>query len=343
MTPSIPDPTAEPAPGTCAAGLVDGLRDSYLDTAPLSPGDVVGLVGPSGPSTEQSVERAVGYLEGWGLRVRVGAHILARDSRADYLAGSDDRRRADLVDAWTDPEVDAVVCVRGGYGAMRLIDGIDWDAMAASTARRDGRPKLLTGSSDITALHEAFRFHLGVAGLFCPMPGNDVFRDSAAIRADVARWLLEPWRGRTIAGPGAEVLVPGSAAGVLRGGNLSLLAAGIGAPEAGARAGERPGDPPEILLLEDVDEELYRLDNLMIQMARSGRLGSAAAVLLGSWHDCAEPDRVRALMSEYLSGLGVPVAWELGFGHDPNALSVPLNVGVALELPRSGSPELRVG
>ncbi|MDN6658864.1 MAG: LD-carboxypeptidase [Acidipropionibacterium jensenii] len=342
-SPTIQEPApatpADPAAPSGRAGRVAGWPQAYLDRPPLQSGDVVQLVDPSGPSSAESVERAVGYLEGWGLSVRVAAHILACDSRADYLAGSDELRRADLVEAWTDPEVDAVVCVRGGYGAMRLLDGIDWARMAAATPRRDGRPKLLTGSSDITALHEAFRFHLGVPSLFCPMPGNDVFRDSAAIRQDVGRWLLEPWRNRQIVGPRAEVLVPGRVCGSFRGGNLSLLAAGIGAPEAVART----GDQPEILFLEDIEEDLYRLDNLMIQMARSGRLAAACGIVLGSWHDCAPPDQVRALMAEYLTGLGVPVLWEQGFGHDPEALSVPLNVTGVLDLAVGREPRLSVG
>jgi len=310
---------------------------AYLDSAPLSPGDVVTLVAPSGPTNEQSIEWAVGYLEGLGLEVRLGANILARDPRARYMGGSDDQRRADLVAAWTDPGTDAVVCARGGYGAMRLIDGIDWQQMAAAARRRDGRPKLLTGSSDITALHEAFRCHLGVPSLFCPMPGNDVFKDSALIQDDVTRWLTQPWRGRRIAGPRAEVMVPGSVHGWFRGGNLSLLAAGIGAREAA------PSAQPEILLLEDVGEEVYRLDNLMIQMARSGRLAGAVAVLLGSWRDCGDPHQIRALMTEYLSGLGVPVAWEVGFGHDRDARSIPLNVPGVVDLPEGGPVTVRVG
>ncbi|MEZ3161206.1 LD-carboxypeptidase [Microbacterium sp. BWT-B31] len=299
--------------------LVAPGRLAYLDSPPLQPGDRVRFVSPSGPGTAESLERAVAYYRAWGLDVVVGDHVLDPHPRAKYLAGGDEERRRDLVDAWGDPDTDAVVCVRGGYGAMRLLDGIDWDLMSAAALRRDGRPKLLTGSSDITALHEAFRAHLDVPTLFCPMAGNDVFRDSAFIRDDVRRWLFEPWRGRDIVGPRTEVLVPGTAAGRFTGGNLSLLAAGIGAPEA--------SDPPEgILFMEDTDEEPYRLDGYLVQLGRAGRLAAASGIVLGSWHKCGEAEAVRALMDEMLPGLGVPVLWEQGFGHDPAALSIPLNV-----------------
>lgn len=307
---------------------------AYLDTAPLSAGDTVAIIGPSGPSTRASLARAVGYYESWGLKVIVGEHVLDRHPRARYLAGEDDARRADLVKAWLDPEVDAVVSVRGGYGAMRLLDGIDWAEMQRGSLRRDGRPKLLTGSSDITALHEAFRVHLDVPTLFCPMPGNDVFRDSEFIREDVHEWLFSAWRGRELIGPRTDVLVPGSASGTFTGGNLSLLAAAIGAPEAASL-------PSGILFLEDVTEDLYHLDNLLLQLARSGRLAAADGIVLGSWEECGNIDEIADLLEEYVAGLGVPVLWEQGFGHDPHALSIPLNVGGTLDATR-GAPRLTV-
>lgn len=319
---------------TASLATID--RFAYLDTAPLQPGDRVRFVSPSGPGNPESLERAVAYYRDWGLDVVVGDHVLDPHPRAKYLAGDDDARRQDLVDAWLDPDTAAVVCVRGGYGAMRLLDGIDWESMRAAALRRDGRPKLLAGSSDITALHEAFRVHLDVPTLFCPMPGNDVFRDSEFIREDVRRWLFEPWRGREIVGARTEVLVPGTAEGRFTGGNLSLLAAAMGAVEATVL-------PTGILFLEDIDEEPYRLDGYLVQLGRAGRLSAASAVVLGSWHKCGELDAVRALMTEMLPPLGVPLLWEQGFGHDPEALSIPLNVDGSLVAPLGGPVRLTVG
>ncbi|AMB58862.1 S66 peptidase family protein [Microterricola viridarii] len=299
-------------------------RTSYLTTAPLVAGDTVAIIAPSGPCTRAGLRRAVGYYESWGLKVVVGEHVLDRHSRSRHLAGEDDARRADLVAAWTNPDVDAVACVRGGYGAMRLLDGIDWGAMQDGMLRRDGRPTLLTGSSDITALHEAFRVQLDVAGLFCPMPSNDVFRESEFVRADVHRWLFEPWAGRDLIGPKTEVLVPGSTAGRFSGGNLSLVAAALGAAEAA----QNPGG---ILFLEDIDEEVYRLDNLLVQLQRAGRLSSSSGIVLGSWLHCGDADEIQDLLAEYLGDLDVPVLWEQGFGHDPHALSVPMNIDGVLD------------
>lgn len=299
-------------------------RHAYLDTAPLQPGDRVAMITPAGPGKAEQIEQGVQHYRDWGLEVVVGAHVLdPHPPRAPYLAGPDAGRRSDLVDAWLDPDIDAVIALGGGYGAMRLLDEIDWAAMAAAATRRDGRPKLLTGSSDITALHEAFRFHIGGPTLFSPMAGNRVFLDSEHIRDDVHRWLFEPWRDRRIAKDRTEVLAPGRAHGTLTGGCLALLAGALGSREA---AGEHRG----ILILEDVDEEMYRLDGFLLALQRAGRFDQATGIALGSWQGCTPEAGLRPLMDEFFAHRGVPVLWETGFGHDPHAVSVPLNVDATL-------------
>lgn len=310
-------------------------RHAYLDTPPLQEGDTVALVAPSGPPKDEQVQLAVERLEAWGLKVRLGEHLLKPHSRASYLAGPDEGRMSDIQNAWCDPEVDAVIAARGGYGAMRLLDSFDWDALRKGAQRRDGRPKLLTGSSDITALHETFIEQLGVPTLFCPMITNGVF-DSERVQRDVRSWLFEPWRGRDIIGPRTEILAPGRAAGRFTGGNLALLVMALGAKHL------VPPAPEGILFLEDVTEDVYRLDGFLLQMDRAGRFDDVQGVVLGSWEECGDLAKVRELMDEVFADRDVPVLWEQGFGHDPEALSVPLNVDGVLDA--SGeTPHLTVG
>lgn len=222
----------------------------HTGQAPLAPGDRVWLIAPSGPAPEGTVEPAIAYLEDWGLDVEAGTHLRSVDKRASYLAGSDAERLADLVEAWTDPEAAAVIAFRGGFGAMRLIDSLNFDTLTAAAHRPDGRPKLLTGSSDITALHQAWAHHLRVPTLFSPMVGNDVFRSSERIRTDVHRWLFTPWADQPVSlGEHAETLVAGEHTGITYGGNLSLLAAGLGSPEFDPGTPDEPG----ILILEDLE------------------------------------------------------------------------------------------
>ncbi|MGW9825033.1 muramoyltetrapeptide carboxypeptidase [Brevibacterium pityocampae] len=314
--------------------------EAYLDSPPLVPGDRVHLIAASSPTDAAGFDHALATLEGWGLEVVVGEHVRAVHPDLPYLAGTDEQRRADLEAAWCDPRTSAVIALRGGYGAMRLLDGLDFSRLAAHATRPDGRPKLLAGSSDVTALHQAWAHHLRVPTLFCPMVGNAVFRTSTTIAADVRSWLFEPWRGRSIAGPEARTLIPAPdgapVPGRITGGNLSLLAASLGAPENPLPVVSGTG----IVLLEDVDETPARLDNLLLQLVRSGWTDGARAIALGSWEDCGSAAQIEALVHEVLGPLGIPVVWELGFGHAEDALSVPLGAAAALHAPAGDAPAL---
>uniref|UniRef100_UPI0018E57C1B S66 peptidase family protein n=1 Tax=Desertihabitans aurantiacus TaxID=2282477 RepID=UPI0018E57C1B len=190
--------------------------------APLRPGSRVALVAPSGPLEPGRLERAVGLLRGWGLDPVPFPSTTAAHPRASYLAGSDEQRAADLQQAWCDPGHAAVFCVRGGYGAVRVLDRLDVDAMRAA------EPKPLFGSSDITALHEWFAERLGVPTWFSPMVATGALLDDEAATADLRRAVLGPAGPRTWTSPAAATLVPGVAEGRLVGGNLSLLAMTLG-------------------------------------------------------------------------------------------------------------------
>jgi muramoyltetrapeptide carboxypeptidase len=286
--------------------------------ARLRPGSKVALVAPAGPVKEPLLRRGVEILESWGLAVEVGEHVLDRHPRLPYLAGLDPHRAADLQRAWCDPTVDAVVCVRGGYGSMRMVDLLDWDAMVAAG------PKLFTGASDVTALHEAIGSRLNVVTLFAPLVAADVTFDVGA-QKHFRQTLFEPESVRTLTGPLATSLNDGVASGMIVGGNLSLLASGVGAPGAFV--------PPDesLVLLEDVNEEPYQVDRMLTQLLRSGWFTGATGVALGSWTGCGTLDEVREVVADLLVGLGIPVVWELGFGHCPDQLTVPLGARATLD------------
>nr|WP_228046084.1 LD-carboxypeptidase [Saccharopolyspora sp. HNM0983] len=284
----------------------------------MHPGDTVALVAPAGPVPGDVLDAGLEHLRSWGLHVRLGEHLLDRHPRLDYLAGTDTDRAADLRRAYCDPDIAAVLCARGGYGCTRVLEHLDWTAMSAA------EPKALVGSSDVTALHEAFAAHLGVVTAFAPMVGTAAFAEDAPAREHLRRSLFDPETTTTLTRSDAEELVPGRARGVTYGGNLALLAAGLGAPDAGPR--------PErgIAVLEDVGEEPYRIDRALQQLLRAGWFAGASAVVLGSWTDCGPPEQVRATLLDRLGGLGVPVLGGLGFGHCAGQRTVPL--GVAAEV-----------
>jgi muramoyltetrapeptide carboxypeptidase len=284
----------------------------------------VRVVAPAGPIPADLLDRGVALLRSWELEVQVAPGVLDLHPGLRYLAGPDAARAAALTEAWCDPDVDGVFCARGGYGCLRILDLLDWDAMAAA-ASGTGRPKVFTGSSDVTAIHHAINTRLGVATVFSPMVASVAFTDDPVAAEKLRRVLLEPASVQPVTSPAAGPLASGKARGVTFGGNASLLAAILGSTHAD------PPPPGAILLLEDVTEDAYRLDRILTQLARAGWFERVAGIALGSWTECGPLEDVRTLMSDRLGGLGVPVGWELGFGHCPAQASIPLGVEAELD------------
>lgn len=247
----------------------------------LAPGARVAVVAPSGPVVEERLAAGIDILRGWDLDPVVAPHVLDRHPEFPYLAGTDADRAADFQAAWCDPDVAAVLCARGGYGAQRMVDLLDWDAMRAAG------PKVFLGFSDITALHEAFAARAGLATLHGPMVAAVDFIKNARAQEHLRATLFEPETVRVIASGGAAPLVPGRAGGVLLGGCLSMLAADLGTPHA--RRSARGG----LLCLEDVGEETYRLDRVLTQLLRAG-FGWT-----GSPGFCSAPGRAARRTSAY--------------------------------------------
>lgn len=282
----------------------------------LRPGDTIAVVAPSGPVPADRLDAGVAQLREWGLDVQVMLHVRDTHPELGYLAGTDDARAADFQEAWLDPDVHAIIAARGGYGATRMVDLVDWDALAATD------PKVLVGYSDCTVLHQTVALHLGLVSLHGPMSGAWSFLKSEPAREHLRRTLFEPETTRTITGPLAHTLVGGTARGITTGGCLSLLATSVG---SGATPPSAAGG---IVLLEDVAEQAYRIDAYLTHLLRAGWFDGAVGIVLGSWQDCepAEP-----VVLDLLGPLGIPILGELGFGHGPDPVTVPLGVSVELD------------
>jgi muramoyltetrapeptide carboxypeptidase len=281
----------------------------------LTAGAGLALVAPAGPVPADLLDAALPVLRAWGADVRVGPCAGGGDSPVKYLSASDEQRAAEFTEAWLDPGVGCVLAARGGYGSTRMLDHVDWAELAKAP------PKVFAGSSDVTALHEAIGFHLGLPTLFSPMPASVNFDGPAA--EHLRQTLFEPEKTQVLTASGGEALVPGTARGVTAGGNLALVAAGLGAREHRPPVGG-------IAVLEDVTESVYRIDRMLTQLLRSGWFGGVTGIVLGSWTGCGDLAEIRSLAAERLVPLGVPIRWEFGFGHLPSAPTIPL--GAAAEL-----------
>ncbi|GAA2156734.1 LD-carboxypeptidase [Kitasatospora kazusensis] len=285
----------------------------------LLPGDRVAVVAPSGPVDQERLAIGTDLLRSWGLDVVPGSHLRDTHPELRYLAGTDADRAADFERAWLDPDIAAVICARGGYGVQRMTELVDWDALRAAP------PKALVGFSDATALHEAVAQRLGVATLYGPMATTTSFIADAGTAGHLRRTLFDPADTTVLTAPTATPLVPGAAHGITAGGCASVLAADRGTPTA------RPSFAGALLLLEDTNEHPYQLDRILTQLLRSGALDGVAGIVLGSWNGCGRLERVRELMLDRLAPLGVPILWELGFGHGPSTLTVPLGIPARLD------------
>ncbi len=279
----------------------------------LTAGDRIAVVAPSGPVDPARLERGCAVLSGFGLEVLVGEHVLDRSPAGlAHLAGADADRAADLQQAWCDPDIAAVFCARGGYGAVRTLDHLDWTAM------RGAAPKLLHGSSDITALHAAFGRRLGVATSFGPMIATSIADEEPEVIADLRAWVLGD--GAVLTGTHAPR--GGRVSATLTGGNLTLLTSMLGTPHAPEPAAGR------VAFLEDIEEPPYRVDRMLTQLLQAGWFDGVAGIALGTWVGCGD---LAAVFADRLTPLGVPILAGLPVGHGPDQRTLRLGVPVTLD------------
>ncbi|MDR0549458.1 MAG: LD-carboxypeptidase [Deltaproteobacteria bacterium] len=260
----------------------------------LNPGATIGIFAPSSPSPLEEIEQEIQRVEEMGFVVK---KPLALPKPQGYLAGSDDERRTSLHSLMADPEVSALMAVRGGYGALRLLKALRplWHYYP---------PKPIIGFSDVTVLHMARLAATGIGGWHAPMlcnmssPGHRK-RLKEALLGD-----LKPWKLKK-----DSHLTPGRARGRLIGGNLTLLVSLLSTPYW-------PNSKGAILFLEDHGEDLYRLDRLLTTLRISGRLESLAGLVFGDFGQTkAAQKKIQALLIETAKACPGPAAMVGYFGH----------------------------
>jgi muramoyltetrapeptide carboxypeptidase len=287
----------------------------------LRKGDLVRLVSPASYPDREWLDESTSVLQGWGLRVDVGAHAM---DRLGFCAGTDDDRLSDLDDAYRDPDVRAIITTRGGAGAYRIADRVDFAAVRAD-------PKPLVGFSDITHLHLALWKQCGLPSIHGALAGPTA-------EAGVRQLLMTTDACTARRDPdavSARVLVPGRAAGPLLGGNLTALATSVGVnlpPLAGS-----------IVFMEDLRHKgLGFVDRLLTQLVRSGALDGIHGIALGSFEGFRDvEDRgwtVVDVLRDRLGDLGVPVLGGIRAGHDltgpdgsPDQVALPLGTHAELD------------
>jgi muramoyltetrapeptide carboxypeptidase len=282
---------------------------------PLTAGARVAMISPSGPlQGPHELARAVATAESLGWEVAVGQHALRRTG---YFAGDDAQRGDDLLDALQDDRIDGIWCLRGGYGAARLLPRLSVELLQRF-------PKALLGYSDITALHAAWQ-HAGLVSYHGPTaraPLSDFSRDSL-VRA------LQAGTDSCGAALDARVVRGGHATGRLVGGNLALLSSLCGTPWTVDGRGA-------IVVLEDVGEATYRLDRMLTQLRLSGAFDGCVGVAVGHCTDCPDTTddgtrTVEAIVTELADALQVPTLQGIPVGHISDQWTVPFGAMATLD------------
>ena len=304
--------------------------------APLQPGDTIMFVAPAGELERDRMMLAKDRLEERGYRVKMRDDLFDQEG---YLAGSDERRSEELMQAFLDPEVDAVFPGTGGYGTMRILDRLDYEAIRAN-------PKIMVGFSDITGLHLAINRHARVVTWHTPSPmyglGSEEFMQPFTERyffqavtggeSSCKGYVIETPEGV----PQPVALGSGRARGRLTGGNLSLISAVEGTPYA-------VDTTDAILMIEDTREAPYRIDRMLRQLQLSGKLATIRGAVLGQFtRNYSREDQItedprfsiEGVLRQYFEPLGVPVLLNYPVGHHPMNASLPMGGVVEVDADR---------
>lgn len=294
----------------------------------LKVGDTLGVIAPSSALPEKTVTRAIENLTNLGFKIKLGKNVRAQNG---YLAGTDTQRLEDLHWAFSDPDVDAVWCIRGGYGATRLLPNVDFKLIKKN-------PKIFIGYSDITALHVAIFQKTGLVTFHGPVGTSD-YTDFT--KPNVWNLLTNPTPQYQLINAEinaknesnlfkTEVITAGKCRGQLIGGNLSLLSAMDGTPFA------LDNLKGKILFMEDIDERPYRVDRMLTQMLQSHDLSKLAGIALGIFEGCNPKTDENSLslmdcLKDRLGNLGIPVIYGLSFGHISNQYTLPVGIEVDMD------------
>ncbi len=286
----------------------------------LFPGATIGIVAPSSWAKDVRLRRGLAWLAKTGFKVKL---FLSPKLKYGFLSGPDQVRARLFNQAFADSQVDAVICARGGYGALRMLDKIDFDRIRQNQ-------KIFVGFSDITAIHLALYKKTGLCSFHGPMAADF---GTAYDRQNLLKVLSSKTAFGKVPFPKGmrpKFMRPGKAAGPLLGGNLSLIVKLFGTPY-------QPSFEGGILFLEDIGEYPHRIDGYLAQLRLTGVFDQIAGLILADFKDCERPPRARFRMplkrifKDFFGCAPYPVALNFPFGHSKNKFTLPLGVRAVLD------------
>lgn len=285
----------------------------------LQPGDRVRFVSPASTPPREWVEDGTKLLESMGLKVEVGKHVF---DEYGYLAGKDEDRLADINEALRDPGIKAIFATRGGKGAYRIADGLDFEAVR-------NNPKLFVGFSENTIIHLALYKHCGLTGLH-GATWNTEFGNESAESFKKAVLTTEPVVVKSNPNESTDELTTGGkATGILLGGNQDMIATGAG--------WALPSFEGAILLLEAIEMKLGHIDRQLTMLQNAGHLKGLKGVAIGQYTNCGSDNKTQGawtvidVLRDRLGKLNVPILGGLPIGHGKNPIAVPIGTMATLD------------
>ena len=291
----------------------------------LKLGDTIGVVAPGSPTTEEKVEKVYNKLTKMGFKVVMGKSCY---SKYGYLAGRDEIRAEDLNNMFGDKEINGIICLRGGYGTIRILDLLDY-----SLIRKN--PKVFVGYSDITALHIAINKLSNLVTFHGPMAASDLIGDISDFSLNsLYNSIFNEQFNPSIENPleDLKAINGGVAEGEIIGGNLSLIVSTIGTPYEIDTKGK-------ILFIEEIGEEPYRIDRMLTQLRLSNKLQEVEGIILGNFNNCLPEDPDMSLTLEevidnIIKPLNKPTLLNLQAGHCEPTITIPFGVKARLDADR---------
>lgn len=285
----------------------------------IKPGDKIRIVSPAGKVSEKHIFPAVEWLQEQGYKVELGKHVFASHFQ---FAGTDNQRLDDLQTALDDPKTAAIICSRGGYGTVRIINQTDFTKFVEN-------PKWLVGFSDITILHSCLNSR-GVATIHGAMP--QYFFDNDGAPSENLKSLMKLLTGQKVSYSfkNGETNRPGKVSGELVGGNLSIISSMQGTPCELKTDGK-------ILFLEDIDEFLYHTDRMFHQLKHSGKLDNIAGLVLGDFSEMKDNESpfgktIHEIIMGAVQEFNFPVCFGFPAGHDKKNLALAFGLNWELEV-----------
>lgn len=284
---------------------------------PLKKGDKIGIIGTCSPPVKERIEPALNWIESIGLEAVIGKSVFMNHG---YLCGDDKTRADDLNKMFADKDIKGIFIIRGGYGAARILNMIDYDKIKEN-------PKILAGYSDVTALHIAINQKCNMTTFHTPMICTEFYKEvddytlesfnDNVFKHSCAYKLINPESGGDFV-----PLVKGNAVGEITGGNLSIVASLMGTPY-------EIDTKDKILFLEDIDEAPYKIDRMLMQLKLGNKFKDAAGIILGSWTGCESRDEKKSLslkeiFDEIIVPENKPAIMNVACGHCLPTMSIPM-------------------